>query len=82
MIALADVDNANALQLVRAKLHETNTDIQLSRDDTELINWLGGRASDLASVRLYLVRITLEDQPSCILADTQNTRGTDAHRRC
>ena len=82
MIALADVDNTNALQLVRAKLHETSTEIQLSREDTEMISWLGGRASDLASVRLYLVRITLKDQFSCTLADTQNTRGTDANRCC
>ena len=81
MIALSDVDNANALQLVRAKLRETGTEIQLSHDDTEMINWLGGRASDLASVRLYLLRITLEHQSPCILADTQNTRGTDANRR-
>jgi len=50
MIALSDVDNANALQLVRAKLHETGTDIQLSLDDTEMISWLGGRATDLASL--------------------------------
>jgi len=50
MIALSDVDNANALQLVRAKLHETGTEIQLSHDDTEMISWLGGRASDLASL--------------------------------
>ncbi len=81
MIALSDVDNASALQFVRTKLHETGTEIQLSHDDTEMINWLGGRASDLASVRLYLIRITLEDQSSCILADTQNTRGADANRR-
>ena len=60
MIALSDVDNANALQLVRARLHETDTEIQLSHDDTEMINWLGGRASDLASVCLYLLRSTLE----------------------
>lgn len=60
MIALSDVDNANALQLVKAKLHETGTEIQLSHDDTVMIDWLGGRASDLASVRLYLLRITLE----------------------
>lgn len=50
MIALSDVDNTNALQLVRTKLHETGTEIQLSHDDTEMINWLGGRASDLASL--------------------------------
>ena len=81
MIALSDVDNANALQLVRAKLHETGTEIQLSHDDTEMISWLGGRASDLASVRFYLVCITFGDQYSCILADTQNTRGTDTNRR-
>ena len=80
MISLSDVDNASALQLVRTKLHETSTEIQLSHDDTEMINWLGGRASDLASVRLCLIRITSEDQSSCIIADTQNTCGADAKR--
>jgi len=51
VIALSDVDNASALQLVRTKLHEAGIEIQLSHDDTEMIGWLGGRASDLASVR-------------------------------
>ncbi|KAI9466031.1 RNA12 protein-domain-containing protein [Lactarius psammicola] len=50
MIALSDVDNANALQFVKIKLHETGTKIQFSNDDTEMISWLGGRASDLASL--------------------------------
>ena len=81
MIALSDVDNASALQFVRTKLRETSTEIQLSHDDTEMINWLGGRANDLASVRLYLIRITSEDQFSCILADTQNKCGANANRR-
>lgn len=50
MIALSDVDNASALHFVRTKLHEAGTEIQLSHDDTQVINWLGGRASDLASL--------------------------------
>ncbi|KAH9043412.1 RNA12 protein-domain-containing protein [Lactarius pseudohatsudake] len=50
MIALSDVDNASALQFVRTKLQETGTEIQLSHDDTKMVEWLGGRASDLASL--------------------------------
>ncbi|KAH9180374.1 RNA12 protein-domain-containing protein [Lactarius sanguifluus] len=50
MIALSDVDNASALQFVRTKLQETGTEIQLSHEDTKMIEWLGGRASDLASL--------------------------------
>lgn len=50
MIALSDVDNASALQFVRIKLQETGTEIQLSHDDTKMVEWLGGRASDLASL--------------------------------
>jgi len=52
-IALHDADHESALRLVKARLHDAGVDIQFSREETEKIICLGGRASDLASVRLY-----------------------------
>jgi hypothetical protein len=51
-IALQDADDQSALQYVKAKLGDVGIDIRLSPEETKMINWLGGRASDLATVRL------------------------------
>ncbi|KAI0256515.1 RNA12 protein-domain-containing protein [Lactifluus subvellereus] len=50
MIALSDADNASALQFVKAKLHEAGFEVEFSHDEMEMINCLGGRASDVAIV--------------------------------
>jgi len=49
-IALHDADHESALRLVKARLHDAGVDIQFSREETEKIICLGGRASDLASL--------------------------------
>ena len=54
MIALRDADNQSALQYVKARLGDVGIDIQFSLEETELIDRLGGRASDLTTVRLFL----------------------------
>ncbi len=51
MIALRDADNQSALQYVKAKLDDVGIDVQFSLEETEMIDCLGGRASDLATVR-------------------------------
>ena len=50
MIVLADADSASALSLVKEKLHSANIDVDFSRDETEHVERLGGRAEDLESV--------------------------------
>jgi hypothetical protein len=54
MIALHDADNQSALQYVKARLDDVGIDVQFSPEETEMIDCLGGRASDLASVGLNL----------------------------
>ncbi|KAI0306739.1 RNA12 protein-domain-containing protein [Multifurca ochricompacta] len=49
MIALFDADNASALEFIKTTLHEAGVEVQFSYEETEMINCLGGRASDLAS---------------------------------
>ena len=58
MIALRDADNQTALQYVKARLDDVG--IEFSLEETEMINCLGGRASDLASVRLNLSALPSE----------------------
>ncbi len=52
MIALHDADNQSALQYVKAKLSDVGINVRLSVEETEMVDCLGGRASDLATVRL------------------------------
>ena len=59
MIALHDADNQSALQYVKAKLHDVGIDVRFSPEETEMINCLGGRASDLASVCLNFANFTV-----------------------
>lgn len=53
-IALYDADSASALQFVKQRLHESNIDADFTEKQMAYIERLGGRASDLASVRLFL----------------------------
>ena len=50
MIALRDADNQSSLQYVKARLHDVGIDVRFSLEETELIDRLGGRASDLTTV--------------------------------
>lgn len=50
-IALYDADAASALQFVKQRLHESGIDADFSEKETMYVERLGGRASDLASVR-------------------------------
>lgn len=53
-IALYDADSASALQFVKQRLHESGIDADFSEKETAYVERLGGRASDLASVRSLL----------------------------
>ncbi|KAH9981472.1 RNA12 protein-domain-containing protein [Lactifluus volemus] len=55
MIPLSDADNASALQFIKAQLHEEGVDIEFSHDERAIINYLGGRASDVTTL-IYKVR--------------------------
>jgi hypothetical protein len=79
MIALSDADNASALEFVKAKLHEAGIEIQFSHDEREMINYLGGRASDVATVCFHATCLAFKDQHAISTAHTQSARGTEAH---
>lgn len=53
-IALYDADSASALQFVKQRLQESGIDADFSEKETMYVERLGGRASDLASVRSLL----------------------------
>lgn len=60
LVALSDADSGSAMSFVKQKLHDANVDIDFSKDQTAYIERLGGRASDLESVRIVgLSRIPL-----------------------
>ena len=66
-IALSDADVETALAFVQQKLEEAKLDIKLTSKTTASIERLGGRASDLDSVRplnFYLLVSCLNAQPS------------------
>ena len=51
-IALSDADAETALAFVQQKLKEAKLDVQLTSNATASVERLGGRASDLDSVRV------------------------------
>ena len=51
-ISLSDADNASALSFVEQKLHDSGLDVKFSQAQRSYIERLGGRASDLESVRV------------------------------
>ena len=59
MIALRDADNQSALQYVKARLHDVGIDVQFSLEETELVDRLGGGASNLDTVCLDLACFTV-----------------------
>jgi hypothetical protein len=61
MIPLSDADNASALQFIKSQLHEEGVDIEFSHDEKEMINYLGGRASDVTTVCFRAPCLTFED---------------------
>jgi hypothetical protein len=77
MIALRDADNQSALQYVKARLDDVG--IEFSPEETEMINCLGGRASDLASVRFDLSALSSETN-MLYTAHSQNSCRTEARR--
>ena len=50
-ISLSDADNASSLSFVTQKLHDSGVDVKFSQSQIAYIGRLGGRASDLESVR-------------------------------
>ena len=50
-VALSDADSSSSLSFVKQKLQDAGIDIGISADDTQYVERLGGRASDLESVR-------------------------------
>ncbi len=52
-ISLSDADNASALSFVEQKLHDSGMDVKFSQAQLSYIARLGGRASDLESVRTH-----------------------------
>jgi hypothetical protein len=55
MVPLYDADAATALQFVKQRLRETGIESDLTPEQTAYVERLGGRASDLASVRPCLL---------------------------
>lgn len=51
-IALSDADARSSLSFVKQKLHDAGLEVQLTAKDAQFVERLGGRASDLESVRL------------------------------
>ena len=49
-VAIYDADAATALQFVKQRLTESGFDADFTSEQTEQVEKLGGRASDLASV--------------------------------
>lgn len=62
-ITLSDADAETALAFVQQKLREAKLDIELTSKTTASIERLGGRASDLDSVR-PLILVTLVQSPN------------------
>ena len=56
IIALSDADSVSALSLVRQKLQDAQIDINFGREETSLVERLGGRAEDLESVSRMCIR--------------------------
>ena len=50
LVTLADADNASALTFVKQRLYDVDLGIKFSKNQTALVERLGGRASDLESV--------------------------------
>lgn len=51
VITLSDADNPSALSFVRQKLQESEVNVKFNKEQIAYIQRLGGRASDLESVR-------------------------------
>ncbi|KAF8589948.1 exonuclease [Ramaria rubella] len=49
-IALADADSASSLSYINKKLEEASVDYNISHEEAQLIERLGGRASDLETI--------------------------------
>ncbi|KAF4578617.1 mitochondrial escape protein 2 [Pleurotus pulmonarius] len=49
-IALSDADTSSALSFVKQRLRDSDIDVHFTRSETELVERLGGRASDLESL--------------------------------
>ena len=77
-VALHDADHESALRLVKTRLHDAGVDVQFSPSETEKIQYLGGRASDLASVCLYPAHVTFAVQHVTFTAHTQNACRAEA----
>ena len=61
-IALYDADAASALSFVAKKLRDAGTDKSLTLEETSYVERLGGRSSDLDSVRLAALVDVVSDQ--------------------
>ena len=53
-MSLSDADNASAISFVQQKLKDSGVDVKFTQQQLAYIDRLGGRASDLESVRIYL----------------------------
>ncbi|KAJ3477560.1 hypothetical protein NLI96_g10383 [Meripilus lineatus] len=62
LVTLADADNASALTFVKQRLYDVDLGIKFSKNQTALVERLGGRASDLESL-IHKVRsgLTIEN---------------------
>ncbi|KDQ33744.1 hypothetical protein PLEOSDRAFT_1033437 [Pleurotus ostreatus PC15] len=49
-IALSDADTSSALSFVKQRLRDSDIDVHFTKSETELVERLGGRASDLESL--------------------------------
>lgn len=58
VITLSDADNSSALSFVRQKLRDSGVDVTFNKEQTAYIQRLGGRASDLESVRVLSLMYT------------------------
>lgn len=52
-IALSDADSSSSLSFVKQKLLDSGIDVGISPQETQYVERLGGRESDLESVRIF-----------------------------
>lgn len=72
-IALYDADPASSLAFVKQKLRDAGVNVSFTGDEVKYLQRLGGRASDLESVRAVFVRHLMRSVLTKHIDDTQSS---------
>ena len=72
-ISLSDADSASSLSFVKQKLHDGGVDVKFTQAQVQYVGRLGGRASDLESVRGFFLTA-----PALLLTRRRAARPQDA----